>query len=146
MISKKLLIVIFVPFFLVSCSSVSVITNNGANKNKLSDLYGKYSVDEKFEIHAGALTGQKGNAKYIITVLPGEKENELIVENFANAYKLAAVIKADSIFIPAQKFPYLKDRVTILGKGKLISDTLFYNYFSGGPAGQIDCECKAVKK
>jgi hypothetical protein len=136
----------FVSLLIISCSAVQVATGGKTDKNAVENFCGEYSVFEKFDVRAGALTGQRGRTNYTIRILSGEKENSLIIEKFANSYNAAASVKGDSLFIPSQKFPYLKDKVTIWGKGKLTPDTLFYNYFSGGPAGQILCECKAVKK
>jgi hypothetical protein len=142
MITKKYFTVILISLVLVSCSAKQVVTDEKQSES----FYGEYSVYEKFEVHAGALTGQKGTVKYDITIVPGAKENQLIIEKFAKAYKVAATAKGDSIIIPSQKFPYHKGSVTIYGGGQLKEDTLFYNYFSGGSAGQILCECKAAKK
>lgn len=144
--TREYLSALFIPFLIMACSAMQVATERSTDKKVIENFCGEYSVYEKFDVRAGALTGQRGSTNYTIRILPGEKENSLIIEKFANSYKAAASVKGDSIFIPSQKFPYLNDKVTIWGKGKLTPDTLFYNYFSGGPAGQILCDCKAVKK
>jgi len=106
---------------------------------------GKYYVVEKFKVEAGAETGYKGETNYTINLLPGAKDEEIVIEKFANSYKVNAGIKGDSLAIPLQKFSYRENPVFISGGGKFTADTLYYHYSSGGPAGRINCECKAVR-
>jgi hypothetical protein len=143
---KRLGIVILILSAAVSCSTPKAAVDIKNAGNGVESFVGQYFVTENYSIKAGALTGQKGESKYTITISKGIKENEIVIENFANSYKANAYIKGDSLFIPSQKFPYHESRVTIMGQGKKLSDTIYYDYFSGGPAGQIECKCIAVRK
>lgn len=102
-----------------------------------------YAVKESYKVVAGELTGNNGFYDYNMTV--GIKTDSLVFDNFARSYKLSATLKDDSIFIAPQSFPYNNSRVTISGKGIIKKDSLFVEYISGGPMGQMECRIKAVR-
>jgi hypothetical protein len=123
---------------------ISMFTLRSCNDGKLGM---NYLIKENYEVIAGELNGMKGNSEYTLRVNKSdEDENMFTLENFANSYKAKAILKNDSLFIPSQQFPYYESHVTIDGKGKVSNDTLYYEYFSGGPAGQIICKCIGVLK
>lgn len=127
---------IFFALFIFSCSSKETLLDK-------KSFYGKYSVKEFYEIKAGTATGTKDTTNY--SVIIKADNNNKVIENFANAYSVLIDINADSLFIASQKFPYQNREVNISGKGFFKGDSLFMDYFSGGPAGQIFCKWKAIK-
>ena len=121
---------LFLSFF-VSCREIT--------------LKREYRIHDSFEIIAGEYSGTKGKTEYTITISDIDAEaHSFAIENFAKEYKVKSTIHGDSIFIPSQKFPYYESHVTIFGKGKVAGDSLYLEYFSGGPQGQIEGRCIGV--
>ena len=112
---------------------------------KETKLKHEYRVKESVEIIAGEYTGTKGETEYTIKIKDIDVvANSFTIENFAKEYKVKSTIEGDSIFIPSQRFSYYESHVTIFGKGKVAGDSLYLEYFSGGPQGQIEAKCIGV--
>lgn len=103
-----------------------------------------YKLTERYEIVGGPSEGMTGESVYTVRVTLADGDGQCVIDNFANAYTVRAVVKDDSLFIPIQKFAYYDDSVSISGVGRLRSDTLSLDYMSGGPAGQIKCHSKGT--
>jgi hypothetical protein len=129
--TRTLISLPLLPFLLFSC--------------KETKLKQEYRVKDSFEVVAGEYTGTKGETEYTIRISDIDAEaRSFAMENFAGEYKVKATIRGDSISIPSQEFPYYESHVTILGRGKVAGDSLYLEYFSGGPQGQIEGICIGV--
>jgi hypothetical protein len=109
------------------------------------DFPKKYAVKESYEVIAGAETGLSGTSEYTISILPGMQTNEFEVDNFAKNFKIKIVIEKGSFIIPAQSFFLNNNKFTLSGKGSFRGDSLFYEYLSAGPRGQITARCTGAK-
>lgn len=130
MINKQILFVLLL-FLFTSC--------------KESKLKQEYRVKDNFEIIAGEYTGTTGETEYTIKIIDFNQENNsFTIENFAKEYQVKSSIKGDSIFIPSNKYAYYQSHVTIYGNGKVAGDSIYIEYFSAGPQGQIEGKCIGV--
>jgi hypothetical protein len=106
-----------------------------------------YIVTDTYRVLAGPQAGFSGSSQYEVTIsLADKRRAEYVARNFADAYSVKVLFSNNNFTIPKQDFPYHQGRVTIYGQGVIRGDTLIYDYFSGGPAGQINCNCVAVLK
>lgn len=106
-----------------------------------------YEVVDTYHVVAGPQKGLNGSSKYEIKISMVDKSKAAYaVKNFANSYTVTAILSGNNITIPKQVFPYYQGKVTIYGQGVVRGDSVTYDYFSGGPAGQINCSCIAVLK
>jgi hypothetical protein len=107
----------------------------------------KYFIKENFRVIAGAQTGLSGISEYVIDISAGINPKDFTADNFAKNFKIKIAIEGDSLIIPNQTVPFSNNQeVTIMGKGFFRGDSLFYEYFSGGPGGQITASCTGIKK
>ena len=111
-----------------------------------SSFTGSYSLIEDYQVAEGPHAGFKGSSSYTIQVRDINSDRCIyLFENIANAYNITGILNGDSIILNTQKFPFHNDSVSISGMGKLSGDSLVFELYSGGPAGQIRSICRAKK-
>lgn len=129
--------------FLSGCMKEAL---QGETDTETAAWNGRFAVTEQYEVTGGPREGMKGESQYTITLSKLPSDTVVVIERFANAYTVLAYVKGDSLFIERQQFPYYDEHVVLSGAGSMSRNELSLIYYSGGPAGQITCVCRAVKK
>ncbi len=125
---------------------ISLYFSTSGLSQGVSKFIGDYDVLETYVYIGGPLLGFRDTTESYLSI-SGGGDDTLIITNFAGMDKVFGVAKSDSLLVPSQTLGPEDNRFVVSGKGKLIDDTLAYQYYLGGALieGVRFCLGQAIK-